>query len=197
MNQTLQKRRNETRAMVFCAIVCALSFVFSLLGTISGIFDLTTIVFSGLLVGLLLLELGLKRALLVWAVTSVLLFLFLPDKLVAIEYLTFAGIYPVIKLFIEKIHLKIVPWILKFAYFNLVLTALILLATKVQLFMSADNDLELTWIVYLIGNVFFLILDLCLSVYIRVYFLKFRKRLKIAAWLGTLGKYEQNETNDS
>ncbi len=188
MSGNLDKRRKRTRIMVFCAIVCALSFILSMIGTISGVFDLASVFFSGLLVGLLFLELGARYALMVWAVTSALLLLFLPDKLVAMEYLLFAGIYPVIKVLLEgfsdKKAWKFLCYLPKLIYFNLILTGLILLATSVRLFMTPDNDLTMEWIVYAIGNAFFLLCDICYSVYITAYKIKLRSRLKLAAWLG-------------
>lgn len=173
----------KTKRLVFSAILCALSFVLSMLGTLLGVFDLTGIIFSGLLVALVMIELSPRWAILVWAVTSALLVLFLPDKFVAVEYLAFAGIYPAIKRVVEHLP-KIPAWILKFLYFNAVLTGLILLATKVQLFMSDDNDLALSWLVYLLGNAFFLVYDLCMGVYIRFYEISLRKRLRISRFVG-------------
>ena len=172
----------KTKRLVFCAILSALSFVLSMLGTLLGVFDLTGIIFSGLLVALVMIELSPRWAILVWLVTSALLALFLPDKFVAIEYIVFAGIYPAIKNGLERLP-KILSWILKFVYFNLVLTGLILLATKVQLFMAADTDLSLSWLVYLLGNAFFLVYDLCMGVYVRFYELVLRKRLRISRFI--------------
>lgn len=176
-------RSQKTKRLVFCAILCALSFVLAMLGTLMGVLDLTGVIFAGLFVALIMIEIGLGYASMLWLVTSALLLLFLPDKLVAMEYAVCGGCYPILKNYVERIPAKIVQWGLKFVYFNAILTGLIFLATKVQLFMSADNDLNLEWIVYLVGNVFFLVYDLCMSVYIRYYLISLRQRLKVYKFL--------------
>ena len=176
-------RSQKTKRLVFCAILCALSFVLAMLGTLMGVLDLTGVIFSGLFVALVMIEIGVNYAFMLWLVTSALLLLFLPDKLVAMEYVVCGGCYPILKNYLERIPLKPLQWVLKFVYFNAILTGLILLATKVQLFMSADNELNLEWLVYLIGNVFFIVYDLCMSVYIRYYLVILRQRLKVYKFL--------------
>ena len=173
----------QTKRLVFCAILCALGFVLSLLGTLLGIFDLTAIIFAGLFVALVMMELNARWAVLVWLVTSALMILFSPNKEIALEYFVFAGFYPIIKNLLERLPSRVPEWIMKLLYFNLMLTALILAVTKIGFFMTPDNDLKLHWLVYLLGNLFFLLYDVCLTVYIRFYVRSLRSRLKLYKFL--------------
>ena len=57
-----------------------------------------------------------------WAAGGLLGLILLPDKMVALLYLAFLGLYPVVKSRIESLRRRGVEWILKLAFFNLALT---------------------------------------------------------------------------
>lgn len=98
-----------------------------------------------------------------WGAAGLLALVILPDKGVALLFLVFFGLYPVVKEAIESLRRLPVEWILKLAYFNAVLTLSWFLFR--QLFLPnppqwlGDNTLLL----YGAGNVVFVIYDLGLS----------------------------------
>lgn len=57
-----------------------------------------------------------------WAAGGILGLILLPDKGVALMYLAFLGLYPVVKSRIESLRRLGVEWILKLAFFNVMLT---------------------------------------------------------------------------
>lgn len=98
-----------------------------------------------------------------WGAAGLLALVILPDKGVALLFLVFFGLYPVVKEAIESLRRLPVEWILKLAYFNAVLTLSWFLFR--QLFLPnppqwlGDNTLLL----YGAGNVVFVIYDVGLS----------------------------------
>lgn len=98
-----------------------------------------------------------------WGAAGLLALVILPDKGVALLFLAFFGLYPVVKEAIESLRRLPVEWILKLAYFNAVLTLSWFLFR--QLFLPnppqwlGDNTLLL----YGAGNVVFVIYDVGLS----------------------------------
>ena len=57
-----------------------------------------------------------------WAVTEILGLILVPDKMSALLFLSFFGVYPVVKSRIESLQRVWLEWGLKALYFNLVLT---------------------------------------------------------------------------
>ena len=89
--------------------------------------------------------------------------LLLPDKGVALMYLCFLGLYPTVKSRMENVKSRVVEWVGKFAFLNLALS--ICWFVFHSLFLPALPQWigEKTWLVYLVGNVVFLIYDIGLS----------------------------------
>ena len=170
--------RKQTRRIVFAAALSALSFVMLFIGAATSVLDLTMVVACAFCSVLAVIELRSPFPVLIWIVTGLLSLLLLPDKFVAIEYILFGGLYPIIKNLIERIKNKLVGWVLKLIYFNASLTAAIAVAKFV---MNLPDDYGMTfsaW-VYIFGNIFFVMSDLALSILITVYILKLRSRLRI------------------
>lgn len=65
---------------------------------------------------------GARLGLLCWAAVGLLGLLLLPDKGVALLFLTFFGLYPILKGVIESMRRLPLEWVLKLVFFNLVLT---------------------------------------------------------------------------
>jgi len=95
---------------------------------------------------------GRGAGLLCWAAASVLGLLILPDKGVALMYLCFMGLYPVVKSRLEQCASRPLEWVGKLACFNGALTLLwvVWLAGAV-------------WLLYGAGNLVFLLYDWGLS----------------------------------
>ena len=106
---------------------------------------------------------GRGAGLLCWAAASILGLLLLPDKGVALMYLVFLGLYPVVKSRLEQLKSRPAEWagkliclnaapsVLWFAFRGLFLPAL-------PEWMSAQ-----VWVLYAAGNVIFILYDIALS----------------------------------
>lgn len=176
MRNSLAETKKNTLRLVFSAVISALSFVLIYVGSLSGIFDLCAVTFGAVGMVFAAIELGKLYPWLICAVVSTLCFLLLPDKFSALEYLFLAGIYPIIKFFIERLP-KVFSYLIKLVYFNAVLTISIFVASFV--FLINEDWAKPGLLIYIFGNVFFIIYDLALSAFTKVYFIKIKPRIKI------------------
>jgi len=165
----------NTRRLVTCAILSALSTAILLLGGVTGILDLTALLFAALCVAFAVIEISWRWAWLVWAVTAVLSVLILPSKELALLYLL-GGMYPIAKSSFERYH-PLITWALKLSLFNTVQLAYIIAAR--QILGLTGEGYSFTAPVLLLGNAAFLIFDFALTVFISIYLIRLRKRIRL------------------
>lgn len=166
----------QTKRLALCAILSGLSLAVLYIGALSGIFDLCAVIVGALCTAFTVLEIGGIYPWLTGAVTGVLCILLLPDKFVALEYIALGGLYPILKSFLERLG-KLPSWVLKLVYFNCALTVCVLVSAYV---LHSEEFTSAAWyILYGVGNVFFVIYDVALTSFISIYVLRLRKRLKI------------------
>lgn len=171
------KRDLKTKKLVTCAILSAASTVLMLIGTLTGVLDLSAVAFSSFFVFAVVIEIGGGYPYLVWLVTTMLALLLLPDKLVALEYAVFGGIYPILKRYFEQYH-PVITWCLKLSYFNTMLLALILVG-KFVMHLPEDAGMDFSFVLFAVGNAFFLLYDYASTLIVTFYLTKLRKRLKM------------------
>lgn len=165
----------RTRRIAVCSLLAALSIVFMMVGAITDILDLTMMMLASFCIVFAVVEIGEKWAWLVYGVSAVLSLLFLPSKSAALLYLL-GGAYPIFKAWFEK-YRSVIAWILKLSLFNTLQLLFILLAQKLLGLSGAGYEFVLGEI--LLGNVVFVVYDLCLTVCVTVYLVRLRRRLKI------------------
>ena len=90
----------KTKQITFCGLMTALSIIILLLGGITRVLDITTVVICAIIIFVIYEELK-YGALLVYFATVLLAFALLPNKEIGIEYAIFA-IYPIVKPLFEK-----------------------------------------------------------------------------------------------
>lgn len=169
-----KKHRVTIRSTIFSAMLSALGIVILWLGYASGIADLTSVAIAASLTVIAQIELGSPWKWLVGAATSVLALILLPNPLLAIIYICFGGLYPLIKFEIQKAGFA-VGWILKLVYFNLLLTGILALANFV--FMLPSDEYGFSVLIYLLGNLTFICGDFFLSSIVVFYARKIRPKL--------------------
>lgn len=104
---------------------------------------------------------GRRTGYLCWGASALLGLLILPDKIVGLLYLTFLGIYPVVKGRIETLGRLSLEWGLKLSCFNLFLT--LFWFTFQELFPAPPWLADNTLLAYAAGNLLFVAYDLGLS----------------------------------
>ena len=106
---------------------------------------------------------GRGAGLLCWAAASLLGLLLLPDKGVALMYLCFLGLYPVIKSRLEQGKSRAAEWVGKLLCFNLALTVLWVVFQNLFLPALPTWMTEQVWVLYGAGNLVFIAYDIALS----------------------------------
>jgi len=100
----------------------------------------------------------------VYAASSILGYLIIPDKTLWILYTVVFGPYGIAKLFIEKRRNTILEIVLKLIYFNLVI---VLSFFIYKTFFMPNIELEYSiFMVILVGNIAFFVFDYVLTVFV-------------------------------
>ena len=136
--------------------------------------------FAGILLIVIVIEAGFGYAFSVFAAVGILSFLLVTDKEAALMYAVFFGWYPVVKSLIERLKSKTAQYMIKFSVFNVCMIAAFFIAVKL-LGIPEDSyyifGLSIPWLFLVLGNVYFIIYDLCVTKLVTIYLLKWHKKL--------------------
>jgi len=169
---------NKTRVLALCSLFSALGVIILYLGALIEVIDLTMAVVASLLVIIAVIEIGGAYPWLIYAVTSLLSFLLLPNKFVVLVYAAFAGFYPILKSKIERVK-GIACALVKLCTFNLCLLAMYGISRLFIIPLETEYGLALTAILL---NGVFVLYDFALTRLISAYLFVWRKKLKIDRW---------------
>lgn len=163
--------------LALCAMLTALSLVVLTIATTapSGRLGLTAV--AGLFPAAAVVSYGLPAGLLCYAGTSLLALLLLADKTIALLYLLFLGLYPMVKGAVERLRRLPLELALKMGFFNLMYTVVLrgFSGLMAGYFFLADKALP---VVYFAGNVVFLVYDFGFSKVIGFYRQRVEKVLR-------------------
>ena len=160
-------------------VIAALSLVLMFLTSVLPFGTYAFPTFAGMLLVLIVINLGYGYAFAVYAVTAILSFLLVTDKEAALYYTAFLGFYPIIKSLIERIRLKSVQYIVKFSMFNACMIAAFFIGISLLSVPKESFSLfgvYLPWIFLMIGNIFFFVYDLCITRVVTIYLIKWHNR---------------------
>ncbi|MGM9680842.1 MAG: hypothetical protein ACI3XR_04995 [Eubacteriales bacterium] len=172
------KSGKKVKRMVLSAIFSALGVVLLWLGGMLGDLDLSMAAIVSLIVVLAAIEMGLKYAFAVYLVTSALALILFPSYFITPIYVLFIGYYPIAKSLLEKLP-KVLSFICKLILMNGMLTLICFIGSRL---FGLEEDIAI-WILYILGNVAFIIFDIALSLLISLYYARFRKILGIQKML--------------
>lgn len=175
MKDRIQKR---TQKLTLCAMLCALGVILMAIGALIEVLDLSTAALASLLCVFAVIELGRGYPWAVWAITSLLSLLLLPQKTPALFYTVFLGYYPILKSYLERFP-RWISVLGKFVGFHI---ALILILAGLRLFgLSAQEDpLRIGFGIALYGLalICFWIYDLALTKLITAYLFRFQTKFR-------------------
>lgn len=120
------------------------------LDAVAGLFPVAAVLWAGRGAGCLC-----------WAASGILGLIMLPDKGVALLYLAFFGLYPVLKSRLEQFNVW-VTWLCKLSYFNAILAVFWFLLRALFL-PGVPEWLSASWMVFLLGDVVFIVYDIGLT----------------------------------
>ena len=158
-------------------MLAALGVVLLYIGSVIEVLDISIAVIVSLFCVFAVIEYGKSSPWLVFAVTSVLSAVLLPNKTPALMYALFFGYYPILKEKYEKKRI-VTEWILKEITFNIALVAFFF-AIKYFALMSVTIPIPIYVIAVVVLEVVFVIYDFALTKLISYYLVSLRKRLRI------------------
>lgn len=174
----------NTKKIAISAILSAAGVIFLLFGSILEVLDLSAAAFAGFIIVIAVIEIQGKYPVLIYFTISLISLLVLPNKLPAIFFIMFTGIYPLLKVRFERLH-PAIAWALKFSAFNIFLWLLIflirLLTSRELLNIREDVEFlkKFEILVFLVANFTFLLYDIAMTKIINIYLVKIRKLLKL------------------
>ena len=133
---------------------------------------------AGVIGVIIVIEIGVKWAFAAYFVSAALTFI-LGINEAGMLFALFFGYYPIIKSIIEKIRVRVIKYIVKFALFNAAMIASYAILIAVFSLVALGFDTMLfAWITLAIGNIFFILYDICISRIAALYCVKYRKYIK-------------------
>lgn len=154
--------------------MAALSVVIMYFATVTDLLSLSGVVFAAFAVMFIYIEYGGGAAVTVYGVVAVISLLILPDKFSALLYAAYVGYYPMLKAKLERLP-KLWAWVLKLVSINAVMTAALILSRYVAAIEAETPLIEA--VVFVLGNVVFVLADVLATRLITIYLVKFRPRL--------------------
>ena len=180
MKDARKNARKRTRRLATSGILAAVGVVLLYLGALIDVLDLSVAVLASLVCVFAVLEMGGAWPWLIYLVISVLSLILLPQKSPAVVFAFFGGYYPILKAYYERLR-PFPAWGCKLIHFNLFL-ALAVIAVKWILvlpdFFLTEGPLGIL-LLFLAGNVVFVLYDVALTHLISSYLRVFRAKLRI------------------
>ncbi|MBQ8287569.1 MAG: hypothetical protein IJX76_02215 [Clostridia bacterium] len=172
----MRKNARKTRVLALSSLFVALSVVILYLGCFLEVLDLTVAAVASLLVLLAVIEMGKGTAAMVWLATSILAFLLLPNKFIAVEYAFLMGCYPLVKALAERLP-RVISWVVKLVFVNIALAVMVVLGHFVFAY-----PIESVWLLvgtFVLATVTGVVFDIALTRLLTLYLMRLRSALRI------------------
>lgn len=150
---------DRTRRGALAAILAALSLVILYLASLAPSGRMGVVALAGLVPAAAVVSAGWTAGALCYAAAGILGLLLLPDKGLALLYLIFFGLYPLIKSPLEGRKSRVLEWAGKLAFFNLALALFWFVLGEVFVPLLPQLLRESAWLVFPVGNLVFLTYD--------------------------------------
>lgn len=161
-------------------VVAALCLVLMLLTSVIPFGTYAFPAFAGILLVLLVFNLGYPYAFAVYIITAVLSFLLVADKEAALLFAVFLGYYPIVKGLIERLKSKVWQYVIKLLLFNATMIGAFYIGTSLLSIPKESFNIfgvYLPWLFLIIGNGVFIVYDLCITRLVTIYLIKWHNRL--------------------
>ena len=176
-NQSFRNTSKTALGGIVAALSVTLMFLTAVIPTLTYALPAA----AGVLLIVMVIDVGKKWAFGVYAAVSILALLLLPDKEAAVMYVFFFGHYPILKAILEEKCRGVLLWVCKFLLFNVSVVAAYLVILYV--FQIPFEEMEkygrfAVWGLLALGNVVFVVYDIALTRLVTVYMLKWRKAFR-------------------
>lgn len=164
----------QARGAAVGGVIVALSVVLLMMASIFPFADLLLPAIAGIFLVAVVMELDIRWAWCVFAAVCLLGFLVAPDRTPVIYYFFFFGHYPLLKNYIERLHNKLLQWVIKLPLFNV--CAILAYLLIIKLFgVPSDVGRYGYPVLFLLMNAAFILYDVALSRLIVTYIYRIRK----------------------
>ncbi|MGI6715650.1 MAG: hypothetical protein ACOX3X_00425 [Eubacteriales bacterium] len=168
--------KKSSKTVALSGVLSATALIIMSFGNLITALSMSAAFAAGFAVVVAMIELDLAAAFGVYTVSGVLAFVLLPDKNIAITFIFYGGLYPILKHFCEKIKSKPLSWFFKWVSANIMLSIIIWLGR--YFVVAGDDPLGFELWIYLLGNFIFVAFDLALTMIISKYFILLKRRRK-------------------
>ena len=180
MNGRSGQNHNSAALVALVGVLTALSLIFLYASAFLPTGRMGMVAIAGVFPAGAVVSAGLKAGVFCYGATGILALLLLPDKAAALLYLLFFGLWPVLKSLTERLPSRGAEWCCKLALFNGIL-ALFWFGLRSLLLPFLPKALDQTWLVWLVGNVAFVIYDIGFSKLIAFYVARVHRVLRKGA----------------
>ncbi|MBQ0010943.1 MAG: hypothetical protein KBS76_07595 [Ruminococcus sp.] len=167
----------KTKKTALCALLVSVSVILMLLGSVTGILDMTTAAVAAFVVVFCTIEFGLGYGFAVYGATSLLSVLLLPEKTAAWCYLLFFGLHVLLIPILERLG-KTVSFLVRLVIMNGTLAILYFFFAKL---LELPDAKAMKIVFAILANLIFILSDRLYGILIRLYF--YKNRPKIAKYL--------------
>ena len=171
---------SKTKTLTLCAMMAALSVVFMFIGNMFPTGRMGFMAVASLFTVAVIIQSGYIAGAAVFAVSTILGMLMLPDKSPLAFYGIFFGYYPIVKSLAEKVKSIAVSWGIKIAVFNAALTVIFVFLKDLLMLRFFDKLAEniLGIVIYIVFNIVFIVYDIGLSRLIGFYMTNIYNKLR-------------------
>ncbi len=173
--------QKPTFRIALCAIIASLGVVLMMISSVVPIGTYAFPCFAGIFLIAVVIEYGAKWSFAVYAVIAILSVFLAGDKEAVLYFIAFLGYYPIVKSLTEgKINSKPIQFIIKIAIFNVAAIGSFFIG---MFLLSIPNEdytifgIYIPWLFLIFGNIFFIIYDYAISVFVVAYVRKLRNIL--------------------
>ncbi len=155
--------------IAFSSMFVAISVLICILASFFSTMSLTITAITGVVSAIAVVQCGYKYAGIMYAASSVLIFLLVPNRECAVYYILFFGHYPIVRVFLERIKNKLCRRTIKLAIGNLIFALSMWILLNIVGLEEVFGKTELLVLVILFNGAFVLyeiLLDRIISAYI-------------------------------
>lgn len=168
-------RKKKSKSVATAGMLAALAVVILFLGSMIELLDLSAAALAALVVMVAVIDLGNGYAFGVYLAAAILSVLLFP-KVASIVFAAFIGYYPILKVYLDKIRIKVLQYIAKIGIFNVFLFLIVLLCKKL---FGAESEWEtLGQALFWLGNLTFIVFDFAIGQLSVFYIVKIRNRIR-------------------
>ncbi len=165
----------KTGTLTLAALLIAMTEVFLYVASVLPTSRLGVTAIAGLMTAAAVIESGIFAGAAVYIGSAILAALILPLKSVALLYILFFGLYPLLKSLIERLKSRPLEWLLKILYFNISLSVMYLL-WRYGFLGGVSLGFQTALIIYAGGNFCFIMYDIAFSRLAQLYLARIHKK---------------------